>query len=31
MASNKIADTIFPIILQMRKSNTRVDIDSIHK
>ena len=31
MASDKIDNTIFLIILQMHKSNTGADVDSIHK
>ena len=31
MANNKIDDTIFSIILQIRKNYNRAEIDSIHK
>ena len=31
MASNRIDDTIFSIILQIRKKHNRPDVDSIHK
>ena len=31
MASNRIDDTIFLIILQIRKKHNRPDVDSIHK
>ena len=31
MANNKIDDTIFSIVLQIRKNDNRIDVDSIHK
>ena len=31
MANDKIDDTIFSVILQIRKNHNRADIDSIHK
>ena len=31
MASDKIDDTVFSIILQIRKNHNRADVESIHK
>ena len=31
MASDKIDDTVFSIILQIRKNHSRADVESIHK
>ena len=31
MANDKVDDTIFSVILQIRKNHNRADVDSIHK
>ena len=31
MVNDKIDDTIFSIILQIRKNNNRIDVESVHK